>query len=106
MKKTLVRACWFVTWIIVLGCWLFSIKTVVDASRYDALVYVLISGCAFIILSGSGDVNAGKFCVFGVHEWVEWKDQDRYPKMKRVCVDCGRIQELLYDFLTHSWRDA
>lgn len=85
-----------------------------EAEEGDLERMMLKHVCGFIItcviaIVGYVCIFHGKdiLCKLGLcYDWVEWKDSDQYPRMKRVCVDCGRIQELVYDFLSHSWSDA
>lgn len=107
MKKKIVVVCWMVAWLLVLGFWMLSLRLLVNV--YDNItfvLYVLGSGCSLLMMLYLTKLDHHAFCKIGLcYDWVVWKDQDDYPRFKRVCVGCGTIQELVYDFLSHSWSD-
>ena len=45
-------------------------------------------------------------CHLGLHKWVVYvKKEEKGRKIRRMCVRCGKGQELSYDFLSPFWRD-
>ena len=43
-------------------------------------------------------------CLLGLHEW-KYFDDESYPKHRRICVMCQKLQQYEWDFQEHSWRD-
>jgi len=44
-------------------------------------------------------------CLLGFHKWKYFRKGRHYPKNHRICLRCGKAEDLVYDFLAPSWSD-